>query len=319
MQTTELSVIFPVRNIEREISGILRFTAAQTAGRETEFIVVDMGSGDRTVLEAVQTIKELKLRGFVIQNGGGTVSAALNTGIQKSGGQYLSFIFARRLYSAFLSGYLDTAARVSADFVFGSVGEEDARAAERRLISRSIRMESGSEYMIKHLRGLLPIDISAVLVRRSFLTEKQIRFSDQCAYGYAEEFVFRCMLTAECVAQSPTILKRDTGYELHRGKQKPAGNAVFQHADAVLRVLDLAKSRRVDPELIALLERQKLPLAVMNGVDVMLREGARYGTVREVLRAGGYDKLLTPGKQTENGLKRRILLWRLTPWLYKAK
>ena len=42
MQLTELSIIIPVRNIEQQISGILRSVAAQAAGLEVEFIVVDM-------------------------------------------------------------------------------------------------------------------------------------------------------------------------------------------------------------------------------------------------------------------------------------
>lgn len=47
MQCTELSIIIPVRNIEQEISGILRSVAAQTAGREAELIVVDMAPTTR--------------------------------------------------------------------------------------------------------------------------------------------------------------------------------------------------------------------------------------------------------------------------------
>ena len=320
VQLTELSIIIPVRNIEREVSGILCSVAAQTAGHETEFIVVDMGSADHTVLEAVQTIKERKLRGFVIQNGDGTVSAALNTGIQKSGGEYITFIFARRLYHDFIQGYLDTAARTSADFIFGSVNAEDSGAAERRLLGNAVRPESGTEYMKKILRGALPIDISAILVRRNMIFEKRIHFFDQCGHGYAEEFVYRCVLASGIIAQSPTVIKRDMVYELKRGKQKPVGKNIFQHTDAMLRILDLVKnSVRDDPELIAILERNKVPLTVMDGVDVMLREGVKYNAVRAVLRAAGYDKLLITGSQTDKALKRRIRTWQMVPWMYKAK
>lgn len=320
MQFTELSIILPVRNVEREISGILRSVSEQAAGHETEFIVVDMGSTDQTVLEAVQLIKELKLRGFVIQNGESSVSAALNTGIQKSGGDYITFIFARRLYHNFINGYLDTAARTSADFVFGSVGEEDAALAERRLLSKSVRAESGTECVKRILQGQLPVDISAVLIKRNLLFEKHIRFNDQCGHGYAEEFVFRCMLASTLIAQSPTIIKRDMAYELKRGKQKPVGKNIFQHTDAMLRVLDLVKTGSTeDPELVALLEREKIPLTIMNGVDIMLKEGVKYNAVRAVLRAGGYDKLIVTGRQTDRLLKRRVMIWQTVPWLYQAK
>ena len=319
MQLTELSIIIPVRNIEQEISGILRSVAAQTAELEAEFIVVDMGSSDQTVLEAVQLIKELKLRGFVIQNGDGTVSAALNTGIQKAGGDYITFIFARRLYRDFISGYLDTAVRTSADFVFGSVTEEESRSVERRLISKAIRQESSTGYVKNVIKGNLHIDISAILLRRKFIMEKQIHFFDSCSHGYAEEFVFRCLLSADIIAQSSTVIKRDAIFELKRGKQQSVGKDIFQHADAILRIIDIVKtSHRDDLELLQLLEREKLPLTIMNAVDVMLKEGMAYNTVRGYLRFAGYDKFLHISRQTDKMLKRRIKVWQIIPWIYKA-
>jgi len=319
VQVTELSIIIPVRNIEQEISGILRSVAAQTAGIEAEFIVVDMGSNDQTVLEAVQLIKELKVRGFVIQNGDGTVSAALNTGIQKAGGDYITFIFARRLYRDFINGYFDTATRTSADFIFGSVTEEESHSADRRLISKAIRQESGVGYFKNVLKGNFHIDISAILLRRKFILEKQIHFFDSCGHGYAEEFVFRCLLMADIIVQSPAVIKRDAIYELKRGKQKPVGKAIFQHTDAILRIVDLVKmSYHDDNELIQLLEREKLPLTVMNAVDVMLKEGTGYNAVRGYLRVAGYDKLLQTSRLTDKELKRRIAVWQIIPWMYKA-
>jgi len=320
MQLTELSIIIPVRNIEQQISGILRSVAAQANGVEVELIVVDMGSADQTVLEAVQLIKELKLRGFVIQNGDSTVAAALNTGIQKAGGNYITFIFARRLYRDFIQGYLDTAARTSADFVFGCVSEEESRASERRLVSKTVRQGTGSQYIKSILKDNIHIDISAILLRRKFIVGKQIHFFDACSHGYAEEFVFRCLLSADVIAQSPVIIKRDNVYELKHGKQKPVGKNIFQHTDAMLRIADIIKtSHRDDTELIQLFEREKLPLTVMDGVDVLLKEGMGYSSIRGYLRVSGYNKFLITGKQTDLALRRRITVWHTIPWMYKAK
>ena len=67
MQDIMLSVILPVKNIENEILGMLRSLRRQAEGIEAEWIIVDMGSSDSTVLEAVQFIKEEKLKGYVIQ------------------------------------------------------------------------------------------------------------------------------------------------------------------------------------------------------------------------------------------------------------
>ena len=178
MQTKELTVIVPVRNIENEIEGILRSLAIQAEGLDAEFLVIDMGSTDGTLLEAVQFFEGSKAVGRVLQSGSFNVSAALNAGIRKACGEYVSFIFVRRLYQNFLKGYLDSARRYSADFVFGCWDESEIKAAERRLISSAVIGAAGTDYMKEILRGHLNLDISALLFKKSLLTEKHIYFSE---------------------------------------------------------------------------------------------------------------------------------------------
>ena len=170
------------------------------------------------------------------------------------------------------------------------------------------------------LKNTIHIDISAILLRRRFIVDRQIRFFDSCSHGYSEEFVFRCLLEADVIAQSPTIMKRDHIYELKRGKQKPVGKNIFQHTDAMLRIADIIRtSHQGDTELVQLFEHEKLPLTVMNGVDIMLKEGMGYNSIRGYLRVSGYGKFLVTGKQTDKALKRRIAVWNAIPWMYKAK
>lgn len=320
MQGTEISIILPVRNLENEISGILHWASAQVPDREAELIVVDMGSTDRTVLEAVQRIKELKLRGFVIQNGETTVASALNTGMQKAGGEFVTFLFARRLYRNFIPGYIDAALRSAADFVFGCSTEEEVRAAERCLVSSAVCKEQGSSLVSNLISGTLRMDISAILIRRKLLTEKQLYFFDSCSYGYSEEFVYRCLLSADSAVQAPVLLRREQAFEMKRAKQQPVGKNIFQYADAMLRIVDFIRTGpKEEKELLALFEQQKLPFTVMHGVDVMLREGVGYNAVRGYLRVNGYDKFLKSGRKTEKALWRRLAVWQMIPWMYRPK
>lgn len=315
---TEISVIFPVKNLESEIAQILAFASKQAEGLNTEFIVVDMGSSDRTVFQAVRFIKENGLHGFVIQNGESAVPTALNTGIQKAGGLYVTFVFARRLYENFLATYLETAKRAKADFIFGCMSGDEARSAERRTVSSAIRQPGGNEYLKHVLHRSMEIDISAVLIRRDFLRSRELSFQEAISFGYSEEFVSCCLLSASVVAQAPALLKRCPEIELKRGKQRPAGTGIFQRVEATQHVLDAAKlSYGNDSELIRLLERNRLPLAVMSGIDVMLREGSRIQDVRTYLQATGYDRLLVTDHTMDSNLKRKILIWRTAPWLYK--
>lgn len=320
VQAMELSLILPVKNVEEEIVGILRFVQKQAGELNSELIVVDMGSTDRTVLQAVRQMKDMGLHGYVIQNGNSTASAALNTGIQKADGGYISFVFARRLYENFIPAFLETSRRTKADFVFGCTGRDEARAAERHSLSSAILHRGGSQYLKNWIQRGTAVDISAVMIRRAFLLERQIEFEESCRYGYSEEFIARCLLLSDAVVQAPVVLRRNETCELKRGKQKPAGTDIFQHVESVLRIADAVRANCAeDTELLRLVERVRVPQAVMNAVDVLLREGSDTRTVRGCLQAFGYNQLLTVDRRMDPKLRRSILMWRFSPRLYHPK
>ncbi|MFU0833734.1 MAG: Glycosyltransferase [Oscillospiraceae bacterium] len=319
MQATEVSLILPVKNIEEEIVTILRFLQKQMENVNAEFIIVDMGSTDRTVLQTVHRIKDMGLRGCVIQNGRAPASAALNTGLHRASGTFVSFVFARRLYENFLPVYLDTAKRTKADFVFGCTSRSEARAAERNALSSAI-LHNGTRYLENWVRHGTAVDISAVLIRRNFLLNMRIEFEESCRYGYSEEFIARCLIMAENVVQAPVVLHRNATCELHRGKQEPAGLDIFQSVQAALRVATVMKEHCPSAtELIRLWERVKIPQTVINSVDVLLREGNSVRSVRSCLQESGYSQLLTVDRRMNPKLRRKILLWRFAPALYHPK
>jgi glycosyltransferase involved in cell wall biosynthesis len=313
----ELSLILPVKNVEEEIVKILHFIQEQIGKLNSELIVVDMGSTDRTVLQAVRQMKETGLHGYVIQNGNSTASAALNTGIQKADGYYISFVFARRLYEDFIPAFLETANRTKADFVFGCTSRDEARTAERHSLSSAILHRGGRQYLKDWILRGMAIDISAVLIRSAFLAKHQIEFEESCRYGYSEEFIARCLLFSDAVVQAPVVLSRNETYELKRGKLKPAGMDIFQRVESALRIADAVRTNcSEDMELLRLMERIRVPQAVMNAVDVLLREGSDFRSVRGSLQAFGYNHLLTVDRRMDPKLRRKILLWRLSPGLY---
>ena len=319
MQPSELSVLIPTWNIEKEIPRILEFAARQTRELDAEFVIVDMGSTDKTVLEAVLQIKTLGLRGFVIQNGVSNVPAALNTALQKAGGNYLAFLFARRLYGNIFPAYLDAANRFGADLVFGCATKDEQRAAERRAISTAIRRPDGVYWLKDSFRRRKRADLAAVLVRREFLMANQLAFDENCTFGYAEEFLFRCLLRAGSVVQAPVLLERARAEELRRGKTGTVGFRVFTRVAALLQVLEAARSVCAgDAELLRLLEKDVLPFAVMNCVDIALREGTGYRDVKLFLSTSGYEKFLTVDRKSDPGLRQRVFLWKTVPWLYRA-
>lgn len=311
MGTPYLSVIFPVKNLFQEIGGVLRSVIGQAGDVPMEFLIVDMGSQDKTVWESFRLLKELSVPGSVIQSGEGTVARALNAAMAKASGQYVTFIFARRLYQDFLLPYCDAAQKTGADIIFGTAGVPFGEEWEPL---------PGLSCLAGILEERLLVDISAILLRRDFLERARLYFSEGCEYGYSVEFLLKCLCAAESAIRSPVVLKRNTAYELHRGSQKPAGASCFQRVMACERVLDFVENRHPEERrILALLQERCLPQAVLWCVDLLLREGTRYQAVQDMLKASGCKKYLKAGRATPWEMKKRIRLWQTMPWLYRPQ
>ena len=71
MASVDLSVIIPIKNNSRQLSDLIGSLAEELCDLEAEFIIIDMNSSDDSVIRALDEIKRQKLRGCVIQSGGG--------------------------------------------------------------------------------------------------------------------------------------------------------------------------------------------------------------------------------------------------------
>ncbi len=330
MQQAELSIVVPVKNVEKTIGGVLRSVASQIVGIDAEVIVVDMGSQDRTVLEGYQILKELGLRGGVVRNGDNDPGSALNTGLQRANGTFVTFLFLHRLYRDFLNGYLQTA-RQGADVVFGCDNAIGVRAAERRVISTAVKNNTGADFAYEVIRGNLTVDPAALMARQEFLDQHHIQFREGTQYGMEEEFVFRCLLTGDTVLQAPTIPEKDDvfggrywGGALDSNETASIsvpGKEIFESVDAMIRIYDFIQlQHRQKDELLMLFRYQKFPESIMRCVDELLRQGMDYRFIKGCIKRGGYQQLLeTDGKVTEAELKRRVGIWKRLPWFYQPK
>lgn len=312
MWTVDLSIIFPVRNIENEISAIVRHLNLQASTISCELIIVDMGSDDMTVVTALQVIQRTGINGCVVQNGLVSPADALNSGLQKARGKYITFLFARRIYGDVIADYFTAAETSEADIVFGSSSLEDSRIAERLSVSKVVKNKQGPEYLTTLLEEKLSIDIASVLIRRKFLVENHIWFHENCLFGYADEFLYRCLLYGQEVVQSPVIPQRIPQLEMPSAKVQPVGPEIFQEIEAMLRVRDLFWCEQSgDSALLEAMDFQRIPRAVMHCIDVLLLEGLPRATVQKELKDRSYHHLLRIGKPTLKPLKKKILLWKM--------
>ena len=307
----DVSIIFPVKNLGQKLSEMIPYISSQITSFSSELIIVDMGSSDATVATALRLLRQEGLTGCVIQNGEVTPAEALNSGIHKAKGKYISFLFARRLYSGVLSEYYHTAEHTDADLVFGSMTEAESRTAERQSMSRVVKKKQGVDYMKACLEGKLYLDIAALLLRRQFLLENQIWFVQECRYGYAEEFLYRCLMRGKEIVPSPVMLKRERGLELTGPSPVPVGKEIFQETEAMLRVQDILWCEHSqENDLMELLTCQRIPAAVMHGIDVLLRNGYSHSMVRAEMKKLSYEKLLKIGRYTSADLKKKIRHWK---------
>ena len=313
----DVSIIFPVRNIEQEIIPVIRHLDSQAVNFSYELIIVDMGSEDMTVVTALQVLHEKGINGCVIQNGHVPPADALNSGLQKARGKYVTFVFARRIYSQIWESYYTAAEHSEADIVFGSTSADDSRIAERISVSKVIKKKGGAEYLFSLLEGNTFVDIAALLIRRRFLLDNHLWFHEGCLFGYSDEFLYRCLLSAQEVVQAPAILQRVPKLEMSCEKAQPVGPEIFQEVEAMIRVRDLIWCEHSgETDLLEAMNFQRLPQAVMHCVDVLLLEGLPKATVERELKERSYHHLLRVGKTTGNLLRKKIRRWKHPFLLY---
>ncbi len=312
MGVVELSVIIPSKNNKHHVSDIIKRISAELSGIEVEFIVIDMNSTDNSVIWALEEIKRSDLRGCVIQSGGGSICSALNTGIYKSDGRYITFVYPSRQYKNYFQDYLSTADDCAADFVFALPPAQGA--AQKTALSGSV---SPSKLLELLINSRVSIDFTAVMLKREYILRNHIKFYEDCSYGYAEAFIYNVLLYDPKTACSDIRLERCEDSPVAR-ETAPGNVNCYERIDAMLKVYENIKLQRKDNiALTELFEGQKLPSVIMSVVDILLKQGFSYSAIKRSFKQKGYSELLRPTGRTSPELRRKLLQWKLLPWTYK--
>lgn len=312
MANIDVSIIIPSKNNKTKTAGIIRKLSEEISDINIEFIIIDMNSTDGGVLEALNTIKQNNLNGCVIQSGGGTVSSALNTGIFKASGKYITFVYPTRLYKNYLKEYFDAAERSEADLIFA------VPKSSEESVSPIPDTITGTDIAVMLIRSKLVIDFTAVMFEREFLLKNNIRFYEDCTLGYAEAFIFNSLMYNPIVAHVDIELERDRANSLKKDDSSVVTNNCFERLDAMIRVRETVRScHKNDLTLINSFEHNKLPAIVMSCVDRLLGEGFRWKSIKKLLRSKRYDRFLELTADMPNDLKKKIVIWQTLPFAYK--
>ena len=318
-----ISLIWDIFEMQAGIPRVINAIAAeiQNLGFDVEIIIVDRGSGDQSVYEALQAIKANRLQGKVIQNGPGWSGAALNSGILRSSGKYLSFL---RPNGYFFRGHFkalfEAAEQNAADFTFGEIISTEYGAgrlgAFQRVRPARAREGKGAAMLLAALKGEKAIDLGCLLIRREFVLESKISFNEDTRLCCEEEFIYRCLLLSDCICEIRGPFARDKSVALTDG-QAPPEFACFDRVDAMVRFYEeLQTNRKENKRVIHALKEQKIPQIILDAVEELLRNGRGYNAVRHYLNKNGYQTRLQVGRHTPVALGRKILLWRSFPWMY---
>ena len=311
MASIDISVIIPSRNNKAEIAEIIKRLSDQTRDIVLEYIITDMNSTDGGVLDFLELVKERELNGCVIQSGGTNVSAALNTGLYKANGRYVTFVFPSRFYKDYFNDYFEAAEKKGAEFIFAQPPSADDGEP---VIPEGIL---GTDIVVRLIKNSVSIDFTAVMLRRDFLIRNKLRFDENCTLGYAEAFIYSVLICNPVIGYADVQLEREK-LSGEGGASSPATNNCFDRLDAMVRVSSAAKDLHKDDGVLNDAFRyEKLPSIMMSCVDKLIDEGFNKTSIRNIIKSKGYDDYLSFSSYTSSDLRNKILVWKYLPIVYK--
>lgn len=222
-----ISVILPVYKVEKYIAKCIESLIKQKY-KDFEIILVNDGSPDNSISIAENLLQRNGWSDYTIihtENRG--VSAARNTGIEAAKGEYIIMVDSDDVLSNdFLSAYAgflrehpglniySTGFKVVSDG--GSLFEENV------FIEKAVRILSPEEAQESFFNRKIVFLLPTLLIRRSFLIDKNIRFDEKVRYSEDLQFIWRCLCKNKIVmAHSDSITYY---YILHSGSTMTASS-----------------------------------------------------------------------------------------------
>lgn len=317
-----ISIVWDVFEMQDKIFPVLRAIASeiQELPCMVEIIIVDRGSGDNTVFEALQAAETYHLQAKVIQSGAGNDGSALNAGIFRAGGKYITFLRPDAFFRGHLKPLYEAIEKKEADLAFGEMLSTEFGAGKPTILQRIrhayFRDGNGADTLLALIKGEKAADFSCLLFKSEFIFYNKLLFEENARIGCEEEFLDRCLLLTDHVCEVRGPFVRDKNLTFQTEKEIPPF-AGFDRVDAIVRIYEDAKIYRKDSKnLIEVLKDHKIPQIVLETIESSLQSGCGYNVLRHYMSKNGYQKLLHIGRLTPFSLRRKILLWRNLPWMY---
>lgn len=204
------SVIIPLYNKERFLSATLDSVKLQTF-KDFEVIIVNDSSTDDSLNKAIVFEQDKRFKVYTKLNGG--VSDARNFGIEKAAGKYICFLDADDIWE---KTYLQEVYRLICKYpdndvfclgysFFNNVIEDTyAKFNLRKYIKTDDTVIDFFRYSVLR-KGSIALT-SAVVISRSLIESKQLKFKTGCSMGEDVDFWVRACASKDIVYCNKTLM-----------------------------------------------------------------------------------------------------------------
>lgn len=300
-----ISIIIPIYNAEPFIAECLDSVLKQTY-KNIEVLAVNDGSTDGSdVLLEAYSKRDSRLKVITKPNGG--VSSARNSGLNQASGEFVTFIDADDYWTSanVLERLYALAVDNNADFVYAGhidIFDDDRKTATGEEVAASLANSGGHMAM-----DWIP------LIRLDLIRSNDFSFDERYKYGEDPVFLFFCLIWSICCAELN---------ECHYHYRKHPASAMHQ---TTLRVFDAVDGfielhdKSVDyPYFQAALANIKIPLLILNCIQVCAIRKFSYSSIMGTIRNNDYDSWIKncDSINFSNKARKHYIIYKIHPFVF---
>lgn len=204
-----VSVIIPVHNVENYVHNIFEFMNSQEY-KKWELIFINDHSTDNTIREVNREKQGIIQRVIIKDNSGIGVSAARNTGIKSSLGEYIAFVDADdKIKTNYLRVLVENIIDTKSDIVMCSYVEVLNGSTKVKLLPWNGLIKSSNDIRNKIIpRLVFPrknekqvwLPVWRTLIKANFLRKSNILFNEKLSQAEDFMFLFELLLNSKSVS-----------------------------------------------------------------------------------------------------------------------
>ena len=268
-----ISIIIPVYNVENYISKTIKSLVNQTF-KDFEVILINDETKDKSIEIAIGILKDTDINYRIIDQANSGVSAARNTGITNSIGDYIYFIDSDDyIEKDFLEKFYRKFKETDADIIYcdykhidqyGNILVESSTSVTENILS-------GKEMVLKLLKDEFSIWVGSGIYKADIIKKNNIRFD--CKRKYAEDitFISKALLYSENVVG----INKKLAYYLRR-EGAVTQSVSEKHLDCYYSFKDLLifikENFPEENEVIDVLEEYKIPYSICHIFSMFSRD-----------------------------------------------